>query len=127
MKEPSTNDTILGRPFVLRLEDGTTRDLVLLPFRVRDFMALFPHFDDEPALVARACGLAAGEELTPESYDAVATALQEINVPFFAYCSRRMAGLNRMQNPALERAAEKAMREHLSSAAGSSGLRPPAA
>jgi len=115
----SPNDTILGRPLTLRFENGTARDVVMRPFKVKDFMPLFPNFDNEPALVATSCGLAKDEELTPESYDAAATALQEINRPFFAYCSRRMESLSRMQNPALERAAEKAMREHLSSAAGS--------
>lgn len=120
MKETSPNDTVLGRPLRLAFEGGATRDVVLMPFKVREFVPLFPHFDDETRLVATACALAPDEELTPESYEAAATALQEINRPFFAYCARRMEGLNRLpKSPAMEAAMERALREHLNSAGGS--------
>jgi hypothetical protein len=124
---PSSTHTVLGRPLTLRFEDGSTRDTVLQPFRVKQFMPLFPHFDKEPVLVAHAVNLAEGEELTPESYDEVATALQELNRPFFNYCSRRLEKLQQTRNPALERAAAQAIREALStSGAGSSASPRPA-
>jgi hypothetical protein len=83
--------TLFGEPIEVRTESGVVENVTLRQLRVREYPLARRRLDNEPSLIDLACQKPDGwsETLTPESYDALATRLPEVNALFFASCARQ--------------------------------------
>ena len=72
-------------------EDDATQDLLVQQIKVRDYDRAFAAAEDEKSLGAICTGLPKEriEQLTPESFEAVVVAVQEVNEKGFFACLRR--------------------------------------
>ena len=87
-------DTLLGRTVPVKFEDGTAGEIVVHQLRIVEYKKAFPVIGDEVAIVAMATDQTKAriESLTPESYEVLQAAVQEVNANgFFIYAGRQMA------------------------------------
>lgn len=96
-----------GRSVSVIKADGTTETLTVRQLPLRDYEAAFKLSDDEQCLVALICGkdkswlYGATPEaaITPESYEELLAAAQEVNAKgFFAYAERRQTTMAKRLN-----------------------------
>jgi hypothetical protein len=102
-----------GREVAIMHEDGAPETVLVRQLPVSEYGSAFGKVDDEMALAALVCKRDAAwiASLTPESYEAVQTAMQEVNTGgFFAYSGRRnkmiIDRLNNVKPEVLRLAAE---------------------
>lgn len=88
------NTTLFGGCEIKALfEDGRAETLNVRQFKLREYQSLFPLMDDEIGLVARAISKPRNvvETLSPESYEALFTAVKEANAKgFFLFAARQL-------------------------------------
>lgn len=123
-------DTLLGgRKINITFNDKTTREVTVRQITVGEYPGLFLKIDHEIALVATVCGIPPNEigKVTPESYERLNAAVQEVNEKgFFAWSARQLQRAQK-QMAALPPELVKQIMERTASAAPSPFSQPPAA
>lgn len=119
-------ETLLGgRTITVNKEDSSTEEVKVRQLPLREYEKAFLVYDDEFAFAALVCERSKewAQTLSPESYEELASACQEVNAKgFFSYAQRQqkklMDRLNSVKPEVLRMAVEKA------SNASPPGLRP---
>ncbi len=98
------NDTLFGgRILAVQIDETPSRfeEIKIVQLKLAQYEAAFMKFDSEFDLIAIMCGKDVKwvQSLTPESYEALYAAAQEVNARgFFVYADRRQATLIKKLN-----------------------------
>lgn len=88
--------TVFGRQVIVQFDDGTHHQMTLKQVRMGDYDHALALVQDEIALVAYCLGKSReyitdeGHAITPESFEELSLAVQEMNPAFFAFCARKI-------------------------------------
>ena len=82
-----------GAEYTATLQDGTQEAITIRQIKLGEYRKASENWGDEMAMVAIYCGRTIEWvlNLSPESYDHIATEGARINQPFFGYCARTEA------------------------------------
>jgi hypothetical protein len=90
----SKTDTLFGgRTASVIFLDGSKSEIKVRQLPLTEYTGAFNLADDEIGLTAYICGIPREKilQVTPESYEALQAAAQEVNAKgFFVYCARQM-------------------------------------
>jgi hypothetical protein len=100
--------TVFNRTVPVEFTDGTVHEWDVRQVQLGEYKRAFALVDDEFALAAHCTGRSADmiqTNLTPESYERLATAVREVNSGFFGYVFRRVETQMRMMGVIAEKPA----------------------
>jgi hypothetical protein len=119
------NTTVFGRPVYVYFDDGTHQQMTLRAIRLADYDQALVLVQDEISLVAYCLGKSRefitdeGHAITPECFESLSEAVQEMNQAFVAYCARRIRAQMKLLG-----VAEKAPSSALPTSSGTSASPP---
>ena len=84
-----------GAEYIAVMQDGTQEEFVIRQIKLKNYRKASAVWGDEFAMVALYCDKPQSwvENLSPESYEHIATEGARINQPFFGYCARTEAAV----------------------------------
>jgi hypothetical protein len=119
------NATVFGRVVTVQFDDSTEQQMTLRAIRLADYDQALVLVQDEISLVAYCLGKSRefvtdeGHAITPECFEELSEAVQDMNKAFFAYCARKIRAQMKLLG-----VAEKAPSSPLPTSSGTSASLP---